>query len=85
MDQADQVDETKYSQDPLHGIRGPMTRTRTKRIKNALRCLILQVQEKEAALEDSKTKFEGSIASKSMITYLVMEGIDSQDLNEGMS
>ena len=85
MDQADQVDETKYSQDPLHGIRGPMTHVRTKRIKDALQGLILQVQEKETVLEYSMTKFEGSIVSRSMITYLVMEGIDSQDPNEGMS
>ena len=54
VDQANQVDETKYS------------------------------QYKEAALEDSKTKFEGSIASRSMVTYLVAEGIDSEDPNEGM-
>ena len=84
MDQADQLDETKYSQDPLHGIGGPMTRARTKRMNDALRGLILQVQDKDAALEDSWTKFVGSIASRSMVTYLVAEGIYSNDLNEGM-
>ena len=36
MNQANQVDETKYSQDPLHGIEGPMTLVRTKRMKDAL-------------------------------------------------
>ena len=85
VDQPDKVDETRYSQDPLHGIGGPMTRARTKRMKNALQGLILQVQDKEAALENSKTKFEGFIATRSMVTYLVAEGIDSKDLNEGMS
>ena len=84
MDQADQVDETKYLQDPFHGIRGPMTWVRTKRMKDALQGLILQVQDKEAALEDSRIKFEGSIASQSMVTYLVAKGIDSKDPNEGM-
>ena len=46
MDQADQVCETKYSQDPLHGIGGPMTQARTTRLKEALQGLILQVQDK---------------------------------------
>ena len=41
VDQADLVDETKYSQDPLQGIGGPMTRVRTKRMKDALQGLIL--------------------------------------------
>ena len=39
-----------------------MTRARTKRMKDALQGLILQVQDKEVALEDSRTKFEGSMA-----------------------
>jgi hypothetical protein len=33
---ADQVDAPKYSQDPLQGIGSPMTRTKTKRMKEAL-------------------------------------------------
>ena len=32
-------------------------------MKEALQDFILQVQDKEAALEDFRTKFEGSIAS----------------------
>ena len=72
MDQANQVDETKCSQDLLHGIGGPMTRARTKGMKDTLQGLILQVQDKETVLEDSRTKFEGSIASLSMVTYLVV-------------
>ena len=84
MDQADQVDETKYSHNPFHGIGGPMTRARTKRMKEALQGLILQVQDKETAMEDSKTKFEGFIASRSMVTYLVAEGTDLEDPDEGM-
>ena len=67
VDQVDHVDETKYSQDPSHWIGGPMTRARTKIMKDALQGLILQVQDKETALEDSMTKFEGSIASQSMV------------------
>ena len=42
------------------------------------------MQDKEATLEDSKIKFEGSISSQSMVTYLVVEQIDSEDPNEGM-
>ena len=61
-----------------------MTRAMTKKMKDILQGLILQAQDKVVALKDSKTKFEGSIASRS-ITYLVTEGIDSKDLNEGMS
>ena len=41
-------------------------------MKDALQGLILQVQDKEAVLEDSRTKFEDSIASRSMVTYLVV-------------
>ena len=63
VDQANQVDETKYSQDLFHGIEGLMTQARTKRMKDALQGLILQVQDKDIALEDSKTKFEGFITS----------------------
>ena len=40
MDQIDQVDETKYLQDPLHGIGSPMTRERTKRMKDVLQGLL---------------------------------------------
>ena len=53
-------------------------------MKDTLQGLILQVQDKEIALEDYRTKFEGSIASRSMVTYLVAEEIDSEDPNEGM-
>ena len=84
MDQAYQVDETKYSQDLLHGIGGPMTRAKTKRMKDVVQGLILQVQDKEATLEDSMTKFEGFIPSRSMVTYLVVGGINLEDPNEGM-
>ena len=61
-----------------------MTRAMTKRINEVLQDLILQVQDKEATLEDSKTKFEGSIASQSMATNLFAKGIDLEDPNEGM-
>ena len=61
-----------------------MTRAMTKRINEVLQDLILQVQDKEATLEDSKTKFEGSIASQSMATNLFEKGIDLEDPNEGM-
>ena len=69
----------------MHKIIGLMTWARTKRIKKALQNLILQVQDKEATLEDPKTQFEGFIASRSMITYLVAKGIDLEDPNEGMT
>ena len=61
-----------------------MIRARTRRMKDLLQGLILQVQDKEATLEDFKTKFEDFIASQRMVTYLVAEGIDSKDLNEGL-
>ena len=53
-------------------------------MKEVLQGLILQVLDKEAALKDHKTKFEGSIASRSMITYLLAKGIDLEDKNKGM-
>ena len=54
-------------------------------MKDILQWLILQVQDKEATLEDFMTKFEGFIASRSMVIYLVAKGIDSEDPNEGIS
>ena len=54
---------TKYSQDPLQGIGGPMTRARTKRMKEALHGLIIEIQEKE-------TVFKGAKALPRLITYL---------------
>lgn len=71
---ADQVDAPKFSQDPLHGIDGPMTRAKTKRMKEALQGLIMEVQYKETVLEDSRTKFEDSKASPMMVTYLLCKG-----------
>jgi len=38
---------TNPSNDPLHGIGGPMTRSETKRMKQALQGLVLKIQEKE--------------------------------------
>jgi len=32
---------------PLHGIRGPMTRSKAKRMKQALQGLIIKIKEKE--------------------------------------
>ena len=40
-------------------------------MKNVLQGLILQVQDKKATLEDYRTKFEGFIDSRSMVTYFV--------------
>ena len=76
---ADQVDVPKYSKDPLQGIDGPMTRAKTKRMKEALQGLITEVQYKEVVLEDSKTKFEDFKASPRMVYYLFMQGVDSED------
>ena len=53
-------------------------------MKDVVQGLILQVQDKEATLEDSITKFEGFIPSRSMVTYLIVGGINSEDPNEGM-
>ena len=39
------------SNDPLHGIRGPMTRFKIKRMKQALQGLILKIKEKEDQCE----------------------------------
>ena len=38
---------TSPSNDHLHGIGGPMTRSKTKRMKQALQGLILKIKEKE--------------------------------------
>lgn len=43
---------SQVSQDPLHGIGGPMTRARSKKMKAALNGLIHEMQEKEVVLED---------------------------------
>ena len=40
-------DVTSSSNNPLHGIGGPITRSRTKRMKQALQGLILKIKEKE--------------------------------------
>jgi len=42
---------TSPSNDPLHRIRGPMTRFKTKRMKQALQGLTLNVKEKEHQCE----------------------------------
>ena len=48
-------------------------------MKDVLQDFILQVQDKDVALEDSRTQFEGFIASQSMVTYLAEEGLVSED------
>ena len=42
---------TSSSNDPLHGIGGLMTRSKTKRMKRALQGLILKIKEKENQFE----------------------------------
>ena len=74
MNQTDQVNETKYSQDSLYEIGGPMTRARTKRMKDTLQDLILQVQDKEIALEYFITKFEGSKLHEAWLPILLWKG-----------
>ena len=51
----------------------------TKRMKEALQGLIMEVQYKEAVLEELKTKFEDSKASPRMVYYLSIQGIDLED------
>lgn len=46
--------QAKYTPDPLQGIGGLMTRARTKRIKEALQGLIMEVRDNEFALEGAK-------------------------------
>ena len=53
-------------------------------MKEVLQGFVLQVLDKEVALKDLRKKFEGSIASRSMITYLLAKGIDLEDKNKGM-
>ena len=43
--------ENSSSNDPLHGIRSPMTMSKTKRMKQALQGLILKIKEKEDQCE----------------------------------
>ena len=43
------------SQDPLEGFGGPMTRARTRRMKQALQGLIMEVQAKEPAVDGLET------------------------------
>lgn len=46
-----QANILKYSQDLLQRISGPMTRTKTMRLKKALQSLIMEMRDKELALE----------------------------------
>lgn len=55
-----QADISKFFQDLLQGIGGPTTRSRTKRMKEALQGLIMDVNDNETALERSKSAFEMS-------------------------
>ena len=48
-------------------------------MKEALQGLIMEVQYKEAVLEESKSKFEDSNALPRMVYYLSMQGIDLED------
>ncbi|RDY12732.1 hypothetical protein CR513_02436, partial [Mucuna pruriens] len=41
------MDESNNLQDPLQGIEGPMTRARTKSVKEALQCLVKDIQAKD--------------------------------------
>lgn len=53
------------SQDPLQGIGGPMTRARSKRMKEAsLQGLLMGMHDTEAVVEDSRTN------SPRTVTYL---------------
>ena len=61
-----------------------MTRGEDKKHERSFTRLDLTYARQEAALKDSITKFEDSIASRSMVTYLVAEDIDLENPNEGM-
>jgi len=74
-----QANIPKYSQDPLQGIGGPMTRAKTKRMKEALQGLIMEMYDKEALLEDSKAVLEDSKYAPRTITYLYVQS-DGQGL-----
>ena len=56
----------RHSQDPLQGIGGPMTRARTRQMKEALQGLIMEVLERESVLK-------GFNALPRLITYLKVE------------
>ena len=40
-------DLTKHPKDSLHGIEGPMTRAKTKRMNQALQGVIMEIKKKE--------------------------------------
>ena len=48
----DQVATSYIPKDPFQGIGGPMTRARTKKMKEALQGLVIEVKDKEANRED---------------------------------
>ncbi|XP_044463506.1 uncharacterized protein LOC123194381 [Mangifera indica] len=62
----DQGQQNKYSQDPLQGIGGPMTRARTNKMKEVLQGLIMEMHDKEVVLEVSN-------ATPRIITYLYVQ------------
>ena len=70
MHDEDQVAHQLISQDPLQGIGGPMTRARSKRMKEALQGLIIEMHDKKAVIEESKTN------SSRIVTYLYVQDQD---------
>ena len=59
----------EFHMDPLQGIGGPMTRSRAKRMKQALHGVLVQLQEDEASWIRASTEAK----SPSFITYLWAE------------
>ena len=61
-------DPTSIPKDSLHGIGGPMTRAKTKKMQQALQGLIMELKEKEDQ--------DGLEAAPKWVTFLQLNGND---------
>ena len=60
-------------QNSLQGIGGPMTKAKTKRMKETLQGLIMEVHDKEVIIEGSKAVLEVFKTSPKIFTYLYVQ------------
>ena len=56
-DQLASKDQEPKSNDPLHGMGGPMTRARAKRVREALQGLVMEMQERESSITKGELTF----------------------------
>ena len=72
--EASNIQELVKANDPLQGIGAPMTRSRTKQMKEALQGLIMELQEQEMGQHNSNT-------SPKLINILYQSGDEVEDIS----